>query len=158
VALAEGPSAESAPDHPEHPPASSLQSPAPGTGLLGSLWNLWDRANDIVEQVQDTLSPDRRRFRYGAPPASKSVVTALPDIDIGAAEVSVQAHCGVCLVDWELGERATSLPCAHCFHRECLRPWLAQRNSCPLCRYELPTDNASYERYRKRRDVASHDS
>jgi hypothetical protein len=37
-----------------------------------------------------------------------------------------------------------SLPCFHWFHEDCCFPWLRRRNTCPRCRYELPTVDTSY--------------
>jgi hypothetical protein len=34
-------------------------------------------------------------------------------------------------------DAAVTLPCGHNFHSECLRTWLAQKPTCPVCRYDL---------------------
>lgn len=35
--------------------------------------------------------------------------------------------------------------CGHLFHNECVVPWLSKQNTCPLCRFELPSNNPDYE-------------
>merc|ERR1712224_249566 len=35
--------------------------------------------------------------------------------------------------------------CGHLFCTSCLCSWLSTANSCPTCRYELPTDNETFE-------------
>lgn len=42
------------------------------------------------------------------------------------------------------------MPCQHVFCEECILSWLDRDNSCPLCKYELPTDSVVYERSRKK--------
>jgi hypothetical protein len=53
--------------------------------------------------------------------------------------------CAICREQFAREECAMRLPCAHPFHAECVRPWLAQRNSCPLCRHEMPTGDADID-------------
>ncbi|KAK3135239.1 hypothetical protein QOZ80_5BG0416490 [Eleusine coracana subsp. coracana] len=73
--------------------------------------------------------------RYGTPPAKKEVVEALPTVQIDEA-----VSCSVCLDDLELGSQAKQMPCEHKFHSPCILPWLELHSSCPVCRFELPSE------------------
>ncbi|CAA7050604.1 unnamed protein product [Microthlaspi erraticum] len=48
-------------------------------------------------------------------------------------------YCAVCLQDAAEGEKMRRLTaCSHCFHADCIDPWLEKRSTCPLCRAEVP--------------------
>ncbi|XP_047325782.1 E3 ubiquitin-protein ligase CIP8-like [Impatiens glandulifera] len=87
--------------------------------------------------------------RKGAPPASKSAIVALERIVITSQAESVV--CAICKDSVTVGEIAKKLPCAHVYHEDCIIPWLGSRNSCPVCRYELDTDDPEYEESRKKK-------
>jgi hypothetical protein len=50
-------------------------------------------------------------------------------------------QCAVCREDLVVGDKLQQMPCNHLFHPPCLAPWLEENNSCPICRYELRTDD-----------------
>ncbi|XP_031485831.1 probable E3 ubiquitin-protein ligase RHC2A [Nymphaea colorata] len=74
------------------------------------------------------------------PPASKSAVESMPTIKIVASHITTDSHCAVCKDPFELDSEAREMPCKHIYHADCILPWLSLRNSCPVCRHELPTD------------------
>uniref|UniRef100_M4BXL0 RING-type domain-containing protein n=2 Tax=Peronosporaceae TaxID=4777 RepID=M4BXL0_HYAAE len=86
--------------------------------------------------------------RHGAPPAAKEVVEMLPKVKVTQNEVDGSAECPVCKDLFAVDDEVHCLPCNHSFHPDCIVPWLKQHNSCPLCRFELPTDDPDYERRR----------
>lgn len=90
----------------------------------------------------DALLADARvGFREGNPPTSASVISTLPT----RASMS---DCPICTESLS-GAKAVYLPCKHSFHNDCLVPWLRVRNTCPVCRHELPTDDEEYEKQRR---------
>ncbi|KAF5739342.1 E3 ubiquitin-protein ligase CIP8-like [Tripterygium wilfordii] len=91
--------------------------------------------------------------RRGAPPASKSAISGLPKVKILSDEVVML--CAICKDMVNVGETETKLPCGHGYHGDCIVPWLGSRNSCPVCRFELPTEDAGYEEERKRKLTTS---
>jgi Ring finger domain len=90
-----------------------------------------------------------RGVRWG-PAASKSAVESLPNIT--ADESMVDLECAVCKELVLVGESLKRLPCSHDYHANCILPWLGIRNTCPLCRFELPTDDQNYESWRSRQE------
>uniref|UniRef100_A0A2P2KUA8 RING-type E3 ubiquitin transferase n=1 Tax=Rhizophora mucronata TaxID=61149 RepID=A0A2P2KUA8_RHIMU len=90
---------------------------------------------------------DNESALMGPPPAAKSVVEKLSSVVLTKEHVeSNNVLCAVCKDGIDVGEIAKQLPCMHQYHGECILPWLGIRNTCPVCRYELPTDDADYER------------
>lgn len=115
--------------------------------------------------------PDELYQQELAPPASRDVVDNLPKrvVKIGCENPSEK--CAICLKvndrdgdgddegDNEPKGKTESnserifnvLPCTHSFHSSCILPWLSKTNSCPLCRFELKTDDEAYERMKMNR-------
>jgi hypothetical protein len=88
--------------------------------------------------MMEALDPQNNAGSCGPPPVSKHVLEDLPDI----SKTLTGDVCGVC----GEGYPTTRLPCGHAFHRTtCVEPWLVRHCTCPVCRYELPTDDESYE-------------
>lgn len=77
------------------------------------------------------------------PPASKAAIENMPSILIDSSYVELESHCAVCKEAFELGSEAREMPCKHIYHSDCILPWLSLRNSCPVCRHELPADNSN---------------
>ncbi|KAG7600854.1 putative transcription factor C2H2 family [Arabidopsis thaliana] len=96
--------------------------------------------DELLEQLAE--SDNSRR---GAPPASVSCVRNLPRVIIAEEHVMKGLVCAICKELFTLRNETTQLPCLHLYHAHCIVPWLSARNSCPLCRYELPTDDKDYE-------------
>uniref|UniRef100_A0A5B7BAU2 RING-type E3 ubiquitin transferase n=1 Tax=Davidia involucrata TaxID=16924 RepID=A0A5B7BAU2_DAVIN len=89
----------------------------------------------------------------GSPPAAKSVVEGLPLVVLTKEELQANhVICAVCKDEILVDEKVTRLPCRHHYHRDCIVPWLSIHNTCPVCRYELPTDDPDYEQRKSQRD------
>ncbi|KAL3521121.1 hypothetical protein ACH5RR_019270 [Cinchona calisaya] len=100
--------------------------------LLGSGF---DRLLDQLAQIEANGIG-----RIDNPPASKAAIESMPTIEINQSHITTESHCAVCKEAFELCCEAREMPCKHIYHSDCILPWLALRNSCPVCRHELPTD------------------
>lgn len=108
--------------------------------------------DELIQQLIDTDNS-----RRGPPPAAKSAVESLPSVVIQQENVKDgSALCAICKDVLALDEPAKQLPCLHLYHSICILPWLSSRNSCPVCRYELPTDDPDYEEQKNNR--SSHEA
>ena len=90
------------------------------------------------------------------PPASKRFINTLPEVVITKEDLdseTTNGECAICLSDQKIGQTATRMPCGHLFCNECLKHWLIKSNTCPVCRYEVETDDPEYETRRMQKMV-----
>ncbi|GMH15358.1 hypothetical protein Nepgr_017199 [Nepenthes gracilis] len=107
--------------------------PLPGNVMEILLGSAFGMVLDRLEQIEINGFD-----RTESPPASKAAIESIPTIKIKKAHTNTELHCAVCKEAFKLGSRARKMPCKHIFHSECIQPWLSLRNSCPVCRHELP--------------------
>ncbi|XP_076906952.1 uncharacterized protein LOC143563249 [Bidens hawaiensis] len=109
---------------------------------------------DVVgyEALLQRLAESDTGGRRGAPPAAKSAVEGLVTVEVKSSDGEVCAICKDLVFDNE-GKVVKKLECGHMYHGECIVTWLGSKNSCPVCRFELPTDDPEYEEDRKKRLV-----
>ncbi|KAH0697613.1 hypothetical protein KY290_015505 [Solanum tuberosum] len=67
------------------------------------------------------------------PPATKASIEKLPDV-----EIVQMSECAICLVEFQVKEKAKEMPCKHRYHSNCINRWLEIHASCPICRYKMP--------------------
>lgn len=130
--------------------------------ILGRLERVVGDVLDVLEVLDDPQAAFHEEGIDGTaqtsspnapPPASKQAVRKLPTIIVTPQDLvdPVNRECPICLEETKLGEKLTRLPCAHLYHPACLTHWLQSSPFCPVCRYELPTDDPQYEHGRQHR-------
>lgn len=60
-------------------------------------------------------------------------------LDLGDGDGDPQAliDCGICQRLISERDAKMTTPCGHCFHFQCLRPWMASHSTCPMCREDM---------------------
>lgn len=83
--------------------------------------------SQLMEQHQSGNAPG---------PASEAAIAALPRKPVGAAELGEEgkAECSICMDSVTLGVEINVLPCNHWFHPDCVKAWLSEHDTCPVCR------------------------
>ncbi|RRT38299.1 hypothetical protein B296_00037507 [Ensete ventricosum] len=117
-------------------PSSSIGLSPEGFLYAGALF-LADLEQEFEHWYEEPI--DLSASSFGTQSASRAAVEVLPDV-----EISVEApgddpiDCSICMESFDAGGVVKQMPCKHMFHDRCILPWLDRRNSCPLCRYEMP--------------------
>ncbi|VFQ72350.1 unnamed protein product [Cuscuta campestris] len=97
---------------------------------------LFDRATRSLFVI-DSLPIADLLGKEGRPPASKASIDALRSVEI--SEGGEKSECAICLEEFQV---AREMPCGHRFHKDCIEKWLGIHGSCPVCRYEMPVEEA----------------
>ena len=84
----------------------------------------------------------------GNPPASERAINNLKKIEINDQNINEfkEQTCNVCLENFNAGQITMKLDCGHYFHEKCIIHWLKMRNTCPVCRHELESNDPNYEK------------
>lgn len=92
----------------------------------------------FTQGAQDNL----RQYvvEHGTIPPSKSAIEALPDI-----QITEETDCGICNETLEMATVVKQMRCGHLYYNDCLFHWFEMCNKCPVCRFELSTDDLEYE-------------
>ncbi|MCO5604894.1 hypothetical protein L7F22_059068 [Adiantum nelumboides] len=83
------------------------------------------------------------------PAASAAALHSLPATVIGLCSEDKGKVCIICKEELEPLSIASQFPCMHVYHWDCIFSWLKQRNNCPVCRHELPSDDYDHELQKK---------
>ncbi|KAE9596153.1 hypothetical protein Lal_00030793 [Lupinus albus] len=107
----------------------------------------FDRVLEQLSQVEsnNVSGGERQEEENRHRPASKQAVDSLLEVEIDHKHLILDSHCAVCKEPFQLGYAAKEIPCKHIYHSECILPWLALRNSCPVCRHELLSDDDNHQ-------------
>ncbi|XP_058757618.1 E3 ubiquitin-protein ligase AIP2-like [Vicia villosa] len=136
--------------------AESSQGLATNEATTENVASVLEMLRNRLEEVVPLMENDGP-VAPRVPPASKAVVAKLPVITLTEeilANMGKDAECAICRENLALNDQMQELPCKHTFHPPCLKPWLDEHNSCPICRHELQTDDHAYESWKEREKEA----
>jgi hypothetical protein len=87
----------------------------------------------------------------GRPPASKEAVKNLKRFKMSEEYCKKDEKgtleyptCSVCMCEIKQEDVTVLIPCGHLYHDQCIAKWFDTNNTCPVCRYELPTEDPDY--------------
>lgn len=135
--------------------ARNIIRPRNSSNLLDLIMNfiMIQNYNDDLENIINHLMMTDTN-KYGNPPAAEKAIEKLEKCkidEIKLKEFGFENLCAICKEEFIINEDCLLMPCHHHFHRVCLLPWLKERNTCPVCRYELPTDDEDFEQRKKQK-------
>ena len=139
----------------EHQP-QIIRISNPNNFLIDFVLNLINMEYE-EEEIENILNyiMNNDTNRYGSPPASKSEIDKLNKYILTKEKLDNYGNeniCSVCKEEFQIGNECMDLPCNHYFHKDCLMPWLNQHDSCPICRFELKTEDEDYEKMKRERN------
>lgn len=108
-------------------------------GSMGEAW-MEQVAAQLMDEYQPTSFPTAARIVSALPTYNVRPRSAKGDPGPGEAFACAGEPCSVCHDEFIEKSKVVELCCSHCFHADCIKPWLGTHNTCPVCRIELETE------------------
>jgi hypothetical protein len=102
--------------------------------------------NDLERQMPNDSndnSSEQKSWKSNASVPTVEFSESAPDQVSNGVDFSTSSTiCSICIDDFEEGETLTLLPrCKHAFHKQCIQPWLLERQGCcPFCKTKVLPD------------------
>ncbi|KAK1364747.1 hypothetical protein POM88_040308 [Heracleum sosnowskyi] len=96
--------------------------------------------------MQENLELEEQMGRVGSRLSDETIKRHLRirSYDVTSKRMEEEADkCAICQGEYEKGEFIGGLQCRHEYHVECVKKWLKQHNSCPICRADAVSPNAN---------------
>jgi hypothetical protein len=101
------------------------------TSLSSTLLHDWQP----IPQGHAALQVGGMSVRQGLTKQQIARIPTKPYCEMTQAEVkNGDSACSICLNEFEPLHKVSLLKCKHAFHATCVKPWLSQQTSCPICR------------------------
>ena len=128
------------------PTITNLFSPSNNSNNILSFLN--NHNNDFQFNNLVNIIMSLESSIHGNPPASQRAIDNLPKIEVNKENINnyKDITCNICLEGFGIGNILRVLECQHEFHENCIITWLKNRNTCPVCRHELESNDPNYER------------
>ena len=117
-----------------------------GLSFMNTPMNL---ENSLEEQIQQQSFHEQNKYKAVC---TKDFINSLSVQKVNSTMINEKLTCGICLEELKEGQDVVELPCLqkHYFHiktGECggIYPWLKENNSCPMCRFEFPSEEKEIE-------------
>jgi protein-arginine kinase activator protein McsA len=115
-------------------------SPYSGRPIMRVMFVMDSSSNQEEIGFENLLNRLMEMHQPRSQPTSQEFIESLPEKEVDENNKLECPSCTVCFDEFEIGSTASCLPCKHQFHKECISPWLSEHNTCPICRFSLPTE------------------
>ncbi|KAK6120588.1 hypothetical protein DH2020_045666 [Rehmannia glutinosa] len=95
--------------------------------------------NVLVEHRHVIFDQSRPIVNSGMVPTVESSIESILKRKVIIDNNTEMMTCSICLEDFTEG--LISMPCSHVFHGDCITQWLRTSHYCPICRFEMPTND-----------------
>lgn len=98
----------------------------------------------LTEEVMKVIEEQEREGEQQGGGMARASLSSIMELRQGrelVVEKTTSKRCPICWEGYLEGKSSViRMQCSHEFHDKCIIEWLLRGNSCPMCRFQLPTD------------------